>query len=55
MRQLTKDHTVAQAMADAGYIAAEDVRHHRKRNVLTNFLGGHARQGQGRYPLAPPG
>jgi protein phosphatase len=38
---LTKDHTVAQAMADAGYIAPEDARHHRKRNVLTNFLGGH--------------
>jgi PPM family protein phosphatase len=39
--QLTKDHTVAQAMADAGYIAPEEVRHHNKRNVLTNFLGGH--------------
>jgi len=41
LRQLTKDHNVAQAMADAGYIAPEDVRHHSKRNVLTNFLGGH--------------
>ena len=41
LRQLTKDHTVAQAMADAGYIAPEDVRHHFKRNALTNFLGGH--------------
>jgi protein phosphatase len=39
--QLTKDHTVAQAMADAGYIAADQVRHHTKRNVLTNYLGGH--------------
>jgi PPM family protein phosphatase len=39
--QLTKDHTVAQAMADAGYIAPEEVRHHNKRHVLTNFLGGH--------------
>jgi PPM family protein phosphatase len=38
---LTKDHTVAPAMADAGYIAPEEVRHHRKRHVLTNFLGGH--------------
>ena len=28
-------------MADAGYIAPEEVRHHNKRNVLTNFLGGH--------------
>jgi protein phosphatase len=41
LQQLTKDHTVAQAMADAGYIAPEDVRHHVKRNALTNFLGGH--------------
>ena len=41
LQHLTKDHTVAQAMADAGYIAPEEVRHHRKRNVLTNFLGGH--------------
>jgi protein phosphatase len=39
--QLTKDHTLAQAMADAGYIAPEDVPRHTKRNVLTNFLGGH--------------
>ena len=41
LMQLTKDHTVAQAMADAGYIAHEEIRHHIKRNVLTNFLGGH--------------
>ena len=41
IKQLTSDHTVAQAMADAGYIAPEEVRHHRKRNALTNFLGGH--------------
>jgi serine/threonine protein phosphatase PrpC len=32
LQQLTKDHTVAQAMADAGYIAPEAVRHHAKRN-----------------------
>ena len=42
LQVLTKDHTVAQAMADAGYIAPEEVRHHRKRHVLTNFLGGHS-------------
>ena len=41
LRQFTKDHTVAQAMADAGYIPPEEVRHHAKRNALTNFLGGH--------------
>jgi protein phosphatase len=42
LRQLTKDHTVAQAMADAGVIQPEQVRHHRRRNALTNFLGGNA-------------
>ena len=41
LKQLTNDHTVAQAMADAGYIAPEEVRHHTKRHVLTNYLGGH--------------
>jgi protein phosphatase len=41
LRQLTKDHTVAQAMADAGYIPPDQVRRHVKRNALTNFLGGH--------------
>jgi PPM family protein phosphatase len=41
LQLLTKDHTVAQAMADAGYIPPEEVRHHRKRHVLTNYLGGH--------------
>jgi protein phosphatase len=40
LQQLTRDHTVAQAMADAGYITPEAVRHHTKKNVLTNFLGG---------------
>jgi protein phosphatase len=40
LQQLTKDHTLAQAMADAGYIAPEDVRRHIRRNALTNFLGG---------------
>ena len=41
LMRLTRDHTLAQAMADAGYIAPEEVRYHHKRNVLTNFLGGH--------------
>jgi protein phosphatase len=41
LQRLTKDHTVAQAMADAGYIPPEAIRHHSKRNALTNFLGGH--------------
>jgi protein phosphatase len=41
LQQLTRDHTVAQALADAGHIKQEDVRKHPKRNTLTNYLGGH--------------
>ena len=40
LQRLTKDHTYAQAMADAGYIAPEEVRRHARRNTLTNYLGG---------------
>ena len=32
---------MAQALADAGQITQDDVRKHRKRNTLTNYLGGH--------------
>jgi protein phosphatase len=39
LQRLTRDHTVAQAMADAGYIAPEDVHRHVRRNTLTNYLG----------------
>jgi PPM family protein phosphatase len=37
--QLTRDHTVAQALADCGAIAAADAATHRLRHVLTNVLG----------------
>jgi protein phosphatase len=40
LQQLTRDHTVAQVLADAGQIKQEDVRKHQKRNTLTNYLGG---------------
>lgn len=39
LRQLTRDHTVARALADAGQITPEQVATHRKRNVLYNVLG----------------
>ncbi len=42
LQQLTHDHTVAQALADAGAIKQQDVRHHKRRNTLTNYLGGHS-------------
>jgi protein phosphatase len=38
----TKDHTVAQAMADQGYISQDDVHHSRLRHMLTQTLGGGA-------------
>lgn len=43
LRQLTHDHTVAQAMADAGQITQEEVATHRKRHVLVNVLSVEAR------------
>jgi protein phosphatase len=42
LQQLTRDHTVAQAMADAGTISQAEVRKHSRRNALTNYLGGHS-------------
>ncbi len=40
LRQLTKDHTMAQGLADAGAIRPEEVQNHAKRHVLINFVGG---------------
>ena len=40
LRRLTKDHTHAQMLADAGIISPEAVGTHRLRHVLTNALGG---------------
>ena len=40
LRRLTKDHTHAQMLADAGIIRPEAVGTHRLRHVLTNALGG---------------
>jgi protein phosphatase len=38
--QLTRDHTLAQQLAECGIIRQEEVRSHRLRNVLTNVVGG---------------
>ena len=40
LRQLTKDHTMAQGLADAGAIRPDEVQNHAKRHVLINFVGG---------------
>jgi len=38
--QVTADHTVVQALVDAGMISADEARHHHRRHVVTNVLGG---------------
>jgi protein phosphatase len=42
LHRLTRDHTLAQALADAGRIAPEEVSTHHARHVLTKFIGGHS-------------
>ena len=39
LSRLTQDQTMAQALADAGVIAAEEVKSHRQRHILTGALG----------------
>lgn len=39
LQQLTRDHTVAQELANAGRIAQSEVKTHRMRNVLTHYIG----------------
>jgi protein phosphatase len=42
LRQLTRDHTIAQEMADAGALTAEEAAGHRLSHVLTRAIGGGA-------------
>ncbi len=42
LHRLTRDHTLAQDLADRGSIPPEAVARHRYRHVLTNVLGGHS-------------
>lgn len=42
LRQLTKDHTIAQEMADAGTMTAAQAQGHRLSHVLTRAMGGGA-------------
>src|SRR5207244_12785033 len=44
--RLTRDHTSAQALADAGLIAQEEVGTHRLRHVLTRALGASTDQAE---------
>ncbi len=40
LEQITADHTLVQALVDAGSISPEEARHHSRRHVVTNVLGG---------------
>ncbi len=40
LEQLTNDHTLVQALVDGGMITPEDARHHKRRHVVTNVVGG---------------
>lgn len=40
LRRITRDHTLAQSLADRGSIAQEEVTTHPKRHVLTQVVGG---------------
>ena len=40
LEQLTSDHTLVQALVDAGAISPEQARQHSRRHVVTNVLGG---------------
>jgi PPM family protein phosphatase len=40
LQMLTSDHTLVQALIDAGSISPEEAKHHNRRNVVTNVIGG---------------
>lgn len=41
LSRLTRDHTMAEALADARHISRQEVATHRLRHVLTKFVGDH--------------
>jgi serine/threonine protein phosphatase PrpC len=40
LKQLTRDHTLVQMLVSHGALSPEDARTHRRRNVVTNVVGG---------------
>jgi len=40
LQQVTTDHTLVQLLKDHGGLSAEDARRHKRRNVVTNVIGG---------------
>jgi protein phosphatase len=40
LEQITNDHTLVQLLVDNGALSPEDAKHHKRRNVVTNVIGG---------------
>jgi len=40
LQRVTHDHTLVQLLVDNGAISPEEARHHKRRNVVTNVIGG---------------
>ena len=40
LEQVTHDHTLVQILVDTGGISAEQAKHDKRRNVVTNIIGG---------------
>ena len=40
LEQLTTDHTYVHLLVQGGFLTPEAARHHRRRNVVTNIIGG---------------
>lgn len=40
LQQVTNDHTLVQLLVDHGDLSPEQARHHKRRNVVTNVVGG---------------
>jgi len=40
LEQITNDHTLVQLMISGGVLSPEDARHHARRNIVTNVIGG---------------
>jgi len=42
LEQVTQDHTLVQMLVDGGVITPEAAKHHNRRNIVTNVIGGPA-------------
>lgn len=53
LEQLTKDHSLTQALVDAGTISLEDAKTHRFKNVLHRYLGSKEGDGPTEVKMLP--